>query len=80
MKANELMIGDWIYDRDNKPIKVHASPESYYQGIANLTYPYIEDSKPIPLTDEILEKNGFKEGWTECFKGYNLMKHLTLIN
>lgn len=51
MKANELMIGDWVS----------------YRGIVNKVAPadfcqkkWIEEIKPIPITAEILEKNGFK--------------------
>jgi hypothetical protein len=50
MEANELMIGDWVS----------------YNGIANKVAPadfcqkkWISELEPIPLTTEILEKNGF---------------------
>lgn len=50
MKANELMIGDWVS----------------YHGIVNRVAPadfcqkaWIDEIRPIPLTAEILEKNGF---------------------
>lgn len=52
MKANELMIGDWVN----------------YHGIFNKIAPadfchkeWIEAIKPIPLTAEILEKNRFEK-------------------
>ena len=48
MKANELMIGDWVY-YGNKPVQViQLSEGKDYKTI-----------RPIPLTPEILEKNGF---------------------
>lgn len=48
MKANELMIGDWVY-YGKKPVKVlQLSEGKDYKEI-----------NPIPLTSEILEKNGF---------------------
>ena len=50
MKATELMIGDWILYGD-KPVKVLQLSE-------NGKYGWV---KPIPLTYEILKKNGFKE-------------------
>ena len=50
MKATELMIGDWILYGD-KPVKVLQLSE-------NGKYDWV---KPIPLTYEILKKNGFKE-------------------
>lgn len=50
MEANELMIGDWVN----------------YRGICNRIAPadfchfeWIDEIRPIPLTPEILEKNGF---------------------
>lgn len=75
MKEEELMINDWVYGYGNQPIKIPAIPIDGHGIVKSPFYPAtIEECKPIPLTDEILEKNGFKEGWTECFKGYNLMK------
>ena len=50
MKATELQIGDWILYGD-KPVKV-------LQLSKNGKYGWV---KPIPLTTEILEKNGWKE-------------------
>lgn len=50
MKATELQIGDWILYGD-KPVKVLQLSE-------NGKYDWV---KPIPLTTEILEKNGWKE-------------------
>ena len=60
MKANELMIGDWVLV-EKIPTKVN--------GLAILQimtddHNYNEDDsvelEPIPLTEEILEKNGFR--------------------
>lgn len=55
MKSTELMIGDWVYYGD-KPVQV-------LQLSDGKDYPHI---KPIPLTPEILEKNGFSG------EGYNM--------
>ena len=50
MKAKELMIDDWVY-YGNKPVQVlQLSEGKDYKTI-----------RPIPLTQEILEKNGFDE-------------------
>ena len=69
MKAEELRIGNWIYDKNNKPqqvdeIKRHISCERDYAHIIlfkgfNFANGYVEDMQPIPLTPEILEKCGF---------------------
>jgi len=64
MKATDLMIDDWVKIVDDAP----TMPREYHRvdwirtgelGLDNrkiVTYPFIE---PIPLTPEILEKNGF---------------------
>lgn len=63
MIANELMIGDWVFTRGRIE-----QVTSIYDGY--ICTEHYEDShdyyfEPIPLTTEILEKNGFEEfdGW-----------------
>ena len=65
MKATELQIGDWILYGD-KPVKVLQLSE-------NGKYDLV---KPIPLTPEILEKNGWKETqyWHEYQDGKNTIQ------
>lgn len=58
MKAKELMIGDWVKSRG----KIEQVTSVYGGYICTDSF---EDShedyfEPIPLTPEILEKNGFK--------------------
>ncbi len=49
MKANELMLGDWVLDTyTNKPMRIEVISRDMGEGL-----------EPIPLTAEILEKNGF---------------------
>lgn len=63
MKAEDLMVGDWILLFDDKFAKVDCIGNiTVYLSDENgldwqVTYEHI---KPIPLTSEILEKNGFK--------------------
>lgn len=60
MKASDLMIGDWIMYGD-KPVQVlQLTVDKVYRGFS-----------PIPLTPEILEKNG----WSEDFLDNNLGHH-----
>ena len=68
MKANELMIGDWVKvtddDTDDSFIgQVKAIDELENINVQegeDVAYPYsIDCLEPIPLTPEILEKNGF---------------------
>ena len=78
MKANELMIEDYLYWGKDKIVKVQMirkygdnfGIDVVYNNSVNLyfctdnddIYFYnIDDLKPIPLTPEILEKNGWEE-------------------
>ena len=58
MKANDLMIGDWVMDGKNIAqitlITCDGIIETTFNKSSN-----IEVIEPIPLTSEILEKNGF---------------------
>lgn len=62
MKANELMIGDWVAYRRDFPDKVDAI------AIGGLSvhlekdgWVRAEDIHPVRFTPEILKKNGFKD-------------------
>ena len=63
MKANELMIGDWVYNTHNRQNEQVAEIGSGLVMLAyNDLYEYNE-IEPIPLTDAILKANGFnREG------------------
>ena len=63
MEATELMLGDWVMltdpIHDGEKVQVRAIHADGYIGIdGGLTR---ESFKPIPITAEILERNGFKE-------------------
>lgn len=60
MKANELMIDDWVYNKNiDKPMQVY--PMMFSQMFRQTPDATTEDYNifPIPLTQEILENNGF---------------------
>ena len=62
MEAKELMIGDWVYDKYSFPEKWQ--PRQWkicaFEGdFIELANPETS-CKPIPLTAEILEKNGWE--------------------
>lgn len=65
MRAEELMIGDWVQDSSGAKFKIinieHHCTRVEYKG-EELILPCFEQAniKPIPLTPEILEKNGFE--------------------
>ena len=74
MKANELMIGDWMQFANGvqKVMVVGIKMDARYREkdpiitVENNRYHWIEkpldELKPIPLTAEILEANGFSVG------------------
>ena len=75
MKATELMIGDWVM------VKVLSQiPNTYvlHTWTAN-DYSMDIQVKPIPLTPEILEKNGFERGVVIPSKFYRNIDNERLI-
>ena len=72
MKSTELMIGDWV-SYGGTPIKV----ENVHGDCMNFQHdiPFVQEEfmieitkvKPIPLTIEILEKNGFEQAGDSTF-------------
>lgn len=61
MKANELMIGDWVFNTHNrKPEQVQEIRERMVMLAYNDLYEY-DEIEPIPLTAEILAQNGFSK-------------------
>lgn len=64
MKAKELMVGDYVLVRPSMmPIQVaaiHKKKVAYHATGDRLTWVMDGLIEPIPITPEILEKNGFK--------------------
>ena len=52
MEAKDLMIGDWVVGCSGEPFKI---------GIIDPDFLYWNELQPIPLTPEILEKNGWEK-------------------
>lgn len=54
MKVEDLMIGDWVYIKDYPIIAqpMQVKKEHFVRSLVEF--------QPIPLTEEILRKNGFK--------------------
>ena len=80
MKATELRLGDYVYSTfSNKPckvIKLESSPEGYgsvcVDGVSGRKD--VTSLTPIPLTAEILEKNGYERvPQPECANPYHWM-------
>lgn len=74
MKCRALMVGDWCCDKHGFPMQITNVGDDYayatFEG--NEGDPWEFDDKddqpqPIPLTPEILEKNGFYVGDTQWY-------------
>ena len=66
MKAEGLMIGDWVMNTHNqKPEQVCEILERMVMLDYNDLYEY-DEIEPISLTSEILEKNGFVVESRDC--------------
>ena len=93
MKVTDLMIGDWVQDTCGNPIQVKELLGDGINGEWDCAECYgveavYDDIKPIPLTPEILEKNGwwyymddmwqheevgfYIEKWNERFRCYDI--------
>ena len=61
MKANELMIGDWVLFA-TRLTKINGIAEGGFSvNLEREGWQSISAIEPIPLTAEILEKNGFEK-------------------
>lgn len=81
MKANELMIGDWIYNTQNQQ---NEQVQEIGSGLVMLDHDYLygfDEILPIPLTMEILEKNGInKEMDSSLVFSEDVNRYLVLIS
>lgn len=57
LQAKDLMVGDWVYAQDypTKALPKKVKPEHFVRSLVEF--------EPIPLTQEILEKNGWILEW-----------------
>ena len=91
IRCRDLMVGDWCCDRHGFPMQITTVGDDYayatFEG--NEGDPWEFDDKddrpqPIPLTPEILEKNGWDFGLTSdeedaeyCLGGCHYDRHWT---
>lgn len=88
MKASDICIGDWFKSTDyNAPFRVTAVYHNVVQTQADYqseidgnwySEAEIKDLVPIPLTEDILVKNGFEYAYNEVSKMQN--KQLLVAN
>jgi hypothetical protein len=66
MKANELRIGNKVsYEGSNVTVNTIADDEVTFSDYASFDYPQIEDISGIELTDELLIRFGWKDGFAK---------------
>lgn len=73
MRADELMIGDWVLDTFGNPIQVKELLEDGINGEwddceCDGVEAVYDDIKPIPIDLDILGKNGWKGGAGESIR------------
>lgn len=91
MDSKELMVGDWVLMKD-KPYKVASLPSIGNPELESDKYIFHclkDEIVPIPLTPEILEKNGFENDFYHdesvadyCFirlEGYSYREDFVLV-
>ena len=75
MKANELMIGDWLFYKgrfnafpfkveqiNKRKVGYHAEPNE-----SRMHYIILSECEPISITPKLLERNGFKKAQSLYF-------------
>ena len=79
MDCKDLMVGDWVSYKDDPPYMVRGTSICKVVTIDNgIDHRNVMDDaiSPIPLTDEILEKNGFVKTWNG---DWQLKEYATII-
>ncbi len=85
MKATELKLGDWVYTKnpitcEDMPCKVKWIHPSTVLVDGYGTMVPCEEISPIPITNEILEKNGWTYYETQRYWEYQSEYEFTLIH
>lgn len=97
IRCKSLCVGDWIANRNGSPMQIVAVDEdNAYACEGNEERPWIfgddegYEPQPIPITPEILEKNGFikvnsqrydyGDPDTDCYAKVNPKKNMIHVN
>lgn len=81
MKCRELMVKDWVANQYGTPIQIYSTGDNGAYANTGDTLWVFEDNEykpqPIPLTPEILEKNGWEETeyWHEYEDGNTIIQY-----
>lgn len=69
MKENEVMLGDWVQFggtiRQIQSLEYDADGKCWFYSELDQSWCSLEQHEPIPLTPEILEKNGFERDFED---------------
>lgn len=81
MEAKDLMVGDYVYNHRNWEcpiVEIHKDSAVVIARHYGEEEFLLSDLRPIPLTPEILEKNGFKFNKEETYGSIqDVYKHYT---
>ena len=77
LKISDLSVGDWVRTKDGNVTADIISPLEVVvmKDYGNLCACKIEEIEPIPITAEILEKNGF----IRCSDEFSIYEYTTLL-
>lgn len=78
MKANELMIGDWVLynETPQQILEISGIEDEVYLETDELVHQ--SEIQPIPLTPEILEKNWFEKQWQDNYEYFDDDENLNI--
>ena len=83
MRVSELQIGDYVNYRGQviKVTSLYDKGGSNEVGWSNKESVWVnaDNVEPIPLTPEILEKNGFEKQWQDNYEYFNDDENLNII-
>ena len=74
LKISDISVGDWVYyDKGDTPYSIRSIDRTCRQDCVVLNdsvFPegvigFVEDLRPIPITAEVLEKNGFERSTSQ---------------
>lgn len=73
MKAQELLIGDFVFSKGKDIHTVQGLDEDengrwWYYSPEHQAWCAVDEAQPIPLTPEILEKNGFEKNSANYYR------------
>lgn len=74
-----FQVGDWIYSDSDIPVRVEIVRRTYlcYSPDGGVTFEYVFQPSPIPITPEIMKKNGFESKYDATSTLHDMIFNLT---